>query len=89
MFEVNTPEGLVKFTFNHIIKCRKTYCLITKDDIAIGGFAHCSIKDNFNKAMGRKVSLTKALTKSGLSKESRKAVWHAYFYRGGYGHRQL
>ena len=43
------------------------------------GTAKCSYLDNFQKCVGRKIALTRALGKlSTLSKADRKAVWDAY-----------
>lgn len=42
------------------------------------GEAKCSVKDNFRYSVGRKLSMTRALKVSGLSKESRKNAWIAY-----------
>lgn len=42
----------------------------------------CSSKDQFDKAKGRKVSLTRLLEKLAISKEQRKVVWDVYHQRG-------
>lgn len=43
------------------------------------GSAFCSVEDNFNKAIGRKLALTRALEGSKFSKEERTAIWETYF----------
>lgn len=43
------------------------------------GTALCSVKDQYNNNTGRKVSLARALAKSGFSKKQKKQVWDAYF----------
>ncbi len=56
-----------------------TECFIENEN-GIGasfGYAFCSSKDNFSRAVGRKVSLTEALKP--FSKDWRKAFWEKYF----------
>lgn len=36
-------------------------------------------EDQFVKAIGRKAALRKVITRAGLDRDSRKAVWNAYF----------
>lgn len=43
------------------------------------GQAYCSVKDEYNKEKGRKISLTKAV--ENLPKETRKIIWEGYFSR--------
>lgn len=45
------------------------------------GVAKCSHLDNFVKETGRKISLTRALAASNLTKDERTAVWQAYRLR--------
>lgn len=45
------------------------------------GTAVCFKPDNFNKGMGRRIALTKALKSANLDKPARTAVWQAYFER--------
>jgi hypothetical protein len=51
-------------------------CTNTEEALAIGT-ATCSRGDNFDRAIGRKVALAKAL--KGFDRETRKAFWQAYF----------
>lgn len=44
--------------------------------------AECSLTDNFNKAVGRKVALTRALEFMKMGKAYRTIVWEAYNTRG-------
>lgn len=48
-----------------------------KSDVAV---ARCSCADQFNKATGRKISLTRALT--GFPRKVRKQIWQAYWATG-------
>ena len=43
--------------------------------------AVCSVKDQYNKETGRKVSLTRALTLKPWPREERAKIWEAYFAR--------
>jgi len=64
--------------------CGSTECRITVPDNALAvsfGHAHCSIKDNFSRAIGRKVSLGRALIAAFPDKEDRRYVWEQYFLK--------
>jgi len=45
------------------------------------GWAECSVKDRYDKEIGRKVSLKRALFNAGFEYEDRKEIWGAYFQR--------
>ena len=45
------------------------------------GWAECSTKDRYNKEVGRKVSLKRALWNAHFEYEERKKIWEAYFAR--------
>ena len=68
-------------SFTHSTKLRRTSCVIRDDrDVLVGaGFAQCSENDHFEKAIGRKVSFTRALKSANLPKEVRRELWKAYF----------
>lgn len=59
-----------------------TYCYLLKDreslEVVSGG-AYCRPPDQFCKATGRRIALTKALKASNLTKEERREVWTEYF----------
>lgn len=58
-----------------------TYCTIRNEQTneTVGfGVSHCSDSDNFNKAYGRKLSLTRALEHMACSRTKRTAFWRAY-----------
>lgn len=61
----------------------QTKCsLVDRNDEVIGtGWAYCVQGDQFNKEIGRRLALTRALSNSELDKESRRSVWVAYFDR--------
>lgn len=45
----------------------------------LSGEALCSAQDVFNKEVGRKISLSRAI--QGFPRETRKQIWEAYFGR--------
>ena len=45
------------------------------------GLTRCSVNDQFNKETGRKISLTRALEKTNLTKSERAIFWQTYFDR--------
>jgi hypothetical protein len=45
------------------------------------GQARCYYRDQFNRATGRKLALTRAMTVAGLDKVDRTLVWRAYHNR--------
>lgn len=63
-------------------KC-EIYEVVGEDARLVGhATAECSPLDNFEKATGRKVALTKALAWMKMGKEDRSHVWEAYQNRG-------
>lgn len=61
-----------------------TECRVYAGSLMVGyGITYCSIKDNFNKKTGRKISLARAVSK--LDKWTRKEIWDSYWKQvGGY-----
>lgn len=55
-----------------------TQVFTLKDKRVARGRAICSEKDNFNKALGLKAALSKALTKSKIKKEDRRKIWEGF-----------
>lgn len=45
------------------------------------GVAVCDSRDNFCKEIGRKLSMTRALRNTDLSKQERQLIWENYFDR--------
>lgn len=57
----------------------ETICYLTFDDNPpIEATAFCSIGDQFCKAVGRKISLTRALEKANIDKTERRKIWDMY-----------
>ena len=67
-----------------------TWCIIenTASGVQHVGEAICSSKDNYNKEVGRKTSLTRALKEAGFSKKSRRDFWNFYIGRKTNGQAQ-
>lgn len=67
------------------LDCRSTTCeIVTVNgneivDVVTSGVAICHPSDNFNKEIGRKTSLQRAVEK--LHREERVQIWNAYFAR--------
>ena len=60
----------------------KSQCFVTKNDVEISvGEAYCSVNDNFERSVGRKVSFARAV--AGLEKEVRTSLWQEYRKMGG------
>ncbi len=47
-------------------------------DVVITGISRCSKRDNFEKEVGRKLALKRALESSPFNKEERSAIWEVY-----------
>ena len=81
--KVQLDEGEVRVRFKHaplpfggyITACR---LIDTNGDTLGVGVAKCVPEDNFCKATGRKLSLTRALAK--WPKDLRQQIWECYFY---------
>lgn len=58
-----------------------TVCDVKVGEIKFTGKAFKIVEDNFNKAVGRKNALTKAMRFAAdvLNKQERRAVWQEYF----------
>jgi hypothetical protein len=52
-----------------------------KEKILGKGTSHCSKGDIFNKEVGRKLALTRAVKQTTLTKDQRTAMWNDYFNR--------
>jgi hypothetical protein len=60
---------------------KETICVIQDENLpfTIGrGVALCSLKDQFTKDKGRKVSLLRAMQNAGIKKENRIPIWEIY-----------
>lgn len=93
MFNVELDSQQASFTFSHIkgigeaVKIKAaTTCTLTIDGVTHTGIAACSIKDNFNREVGRKIALANALKMHRREKELsyifRCAIWDRYHFRG-------
>ena len=69
-------------SFQHDRTLRITVCVVVEEknveEEPLVGVATCSLRDNFNRAIGRKLSLARAIAE-GFPRERRKAFWVAYW----------
>lgn len=83
MFHLKLNEKDFNVRFVHIgsrDKRPQTLCSVVIDEeIASTGLAQCSTSDNFEKAMGRKIAMARAVERFPL--EIRKALWNEYWKR--------
>ena len=71
--------GNLKIKWAYSPKAYLTVCTISDDNIIAGiGSAARNAKDMHNKAVARKVSMTRALKNANLPKEERKVIWEIY-----------
>ena len=72
--------GSTEVAFKHLRNERLTTCNVVVKGKIYHGTARLSKKDNFCRDIGRKISLTKALSKTNevLTKKQRTNVWSAY-----------
>ena len=75
----NGYEYTIKFQHRRVDSGEgMTRCLVSiGSSSSFEGYAFCSPKDGFNKAIGRKISLTRALAV--LPKSQRAAIWQGIF----------
>jgi len=71
--------GSANVSFQHLRDVAKaTTCTLVVKNKVHTGIARCSKEDSFCRDTGRKVSLSKALQSSDLTKRQRKNVWEDY-----------
>lgn len=80
MFTVDLDGKKLKIDFEYEAN-NETYCIMKdhNDDIVSVGKAVCISPDNFEKYIGRRVSMTHMLKFSNLNKPARKKCWDGYF----------
>jgi len=69
--DVVDPSAIL-YKFSHITECE----VIIGDEV-VYGTSYCMRTDQFQKSVGRKLALTRAL--ENLDKETRAKIWTAYF----------
>jgi hypothetical protein len=57
---------------------KETICRLKSESKDEFGVALCSLKDNFSRDKGRKLSLLRAIQRIGVPKKERKPIWDAY-----------
>ena len=89
--KVQTMKGEYNLRWSYPLlsktKRRATHCHIFRDENLEGsiGVTVCSTDDNFCRATGRKIALTRAL--QNYPREFRREIWQAYHKRGQNGNR--
>jgi hypothetical protein len=81
--ETVSEDVEIKVSFAYGGQCwnaKVTYCyLYDPDGVQVGqGVAACHPTDNFNKIVGRKLALSRALKNAGLGKAERTKVWESF-----------
>ena len=67
----------------HNVKEGATVCTLDKDENVAGtGLAELSVNDQYDRSIGRKVSLTRALTNADISRKERTEIWHTLMAKG-------
>jgi len=84
MFKVQYKESEFNVSFQHPTSDgetvrRGTVCTVEGPEGAVIGISICHPEDNFDRSVGRKRALTRALAP--FEKEFRTAVWSEYFRR--------
>jgi len=88
MFTVNTSKGTFKINFQHFnnpedIRSTECHLLDENKEFLLKESAYCHENDNFNRAIGRKLSLSRMLELAskmiGFDKVDRQLIWDEYF----------
>lgn len=87
--EERIEKGLPPLLYKLIITCAIHTGLCIKSDTnekthcvnGTQGMAFVSKRDQFVRSVGNKLALSRALNKTTLSKETRRAIWDAYWVR--------
>lgn len=61
--------------WRHNVANKQTICAITVNDRQVQGVSRVRTGDAYNKKIGRKLSLVRAISLSGLDRENRTAIW--------------
>lgn len=77
--------GIERYTTCQLWDMKNPNGVGRSDFLIAEGVAKCHPYDNFTKASGRKISLTRAIDKLKLSKSDRASIWAAYLNRGTEG----
>jgi len=68
--------------WRHNVAKKQTTCAITVDDRQVLGVSRVRTGDAYNKRIGRKLSLVRAIDLSGLDRENRTAIWQTVRNKG-------
>ena len=69
----------ISWSYPKTKKTHQTICVIEVENTEIGiANAKCMKTDEYNKNLGRKLTLTRALKNANISKKDRTKIWDAY-----------
>lgn len=77
------PFSRIKSSKNELGSTTCFICDEYKDNIIVHADSIQSKYDQFNRKIGRKISLNRAIVEADLSKETRALIWEAYFKMQG------
>ncbi len=76
-----SPKSIISKRADITVNNGTTTCTLAlgkRETVVSTGVATTSIKDQFNRKVGRKLALTRALAQTSYSKELRQVVWDTY-----------
>ena len=72
----------IKIDWHHDVPKKTTSCVLTVNETEHIAIAKCGHGDQFSRKAGRKLTLSRVLTKSGLGKADRTEIWSVIWSRG-------
>jgi hypothetical protein len=76
--KVAIGDDVYNVTLWHDLEQHSTTCVITVEGDPVSvGFANAHPNDPFNKAVGRRLALARALESGNFSRDDRRAFWQA------------
>jgi hypothetical protein len=88
MFDFYHEGTKYRVTFTHLVPF-ESQCRIWEMPpegehiLRYAGYSSCSDKDQFSRRIGRKISLSRAISATPWDKEFRKTLWDMYFHIAG------
>ena len=72
----------IKIDWHHNVEEKTTSCVLTNGETTYVAIAKAHKGDQFCRKIGRNLTLTRVLLKSGLSKNIRRQIWLMVFAKG-------
>jgi hypothetical protein len=72
-------NGKYEVRFYYDVPVGTTTCKVTTKTAEFLGVSLVSVHDQFNRIIGRKIALTRALVAAGVSKEERRQIFIEFF----------